>query len=642
MLETWKRNRAALLASAAVGLLVVSSPTIASDAGFAAAEQVDQESYIEFLDVWLYTHIGDSRGPNGPDLIPARDNIAMLMESYGLDVELEPFSYGSGTYHNVVGTKLGTVHPDQEFIIGSHYDSVSNPGADDNASGTALVLEAARIISQYESDYTIRFVTFSMEEAGLIGSEAYVDAHFADDILGMISADMVAYDTGTDNCNVYGRSASDPIKQAMADAVAEYGSGLGATIGGDTPYSDHAPFEAAGLQACLLIEGLVWSNPFYHTQDDNFENPDNLNFDYAEKMARSVVGWLVDAAGVHVPFEALEFVYPDGRPEFADPSGGTTIRVEVAGVGDTVPEPGTGMLHYKIGDTWQEEPMVVAGENIYDAVLPAASCGETIRYYFSAESTGGETFSDPRTAPDVFFSATAALGEAVYMEDDFETDLGWTVSGDAATGQWERGIPVGGGDRGDPATDYDGSGRCYLTGNFDGDSDIDDGYTYLTSPALDLSTGSALIEYALWYTNNAGSDPNNDLFKIWVSNDGGANYQLVEIVGPMSPSGWNIHTFDVSDFVVPTDQVRVMYEASDLNAGSVVEAGIDAFRVFEYECESVCPEDLNGDDTVSVMDLLMLLDAWGACPDCPEDLNDDGTVNVMDLLMLLEAWGPCG
>jgi hypothetical protein len=57
-----------------------------------------------------------------------------------------------------------------------------------------------------------------------------------------------------------------------------------------------------------------------------------------------------------------------------------------------------------------------------------------------------------------------------------------------------------------------------------------------------------------------------------------------------------------------------------------------------------CPEDLNGDGSVDVLDLLQLLDAWGPCPrggDCPEDLNDDGAVDVLDLLQLLDAWGPC-
>ncbi|MDY7108666.1 MAG: M20/M25/M40 family metallo-hydrolase [Planctomycetota bacterium] len=315
------RNRlagSAFIALAAIGTVFLPA-AIASEEGMFAAEQVSELSYDDFMANWLYTHIGDDRGPNGPEHDMARDNIASLMEGYGLTVELEAFQYWGETWHNVVGTKVGTVYPDQEYIIGAHYDSVSNPGADDNASGVALVLEAARIITQYDSQYTIRFIAFDMEETGLNGSEAYVDDHYTDDILGMISADMVAYDTGTNECNIYGRSASNPIKNTVADAVSEYGDGLTPVIGGDTPYSDHAPFESAGFQACLFIEREVWNNPFYHTQDDNYENPDNLNFPYAVKMTRSIVGWLVDEAGVLVEMNECPADFDgDGDVDTAD------------------------------------------------------------------------------------------------------------------------------------------------------------------------------------------------------------------------------------------------------------------------------------------------------------------------------------
>jgi hypothetical protein len=195
----------------AVGLSVALLPiAAASNEGHAAADQVSEATYRYFLgdnqgvEGILFTHASDNRGPNGPDHDPARENIATHLESYGLSVTLEPFTYWGDTYYNVVATQAGTLHPDQEYIVGAHYDSVDNPGADDDASGVSLVLEAARILSQYESDYTIRYVGFDMEESGLIGSQAYVDAHIGDDILGMISADMVAYNTGANHADIYG------------------------------------------------------------------------------------------------------------------------------------------------------------------------------------------------------------------------------------------------------------------------------------------------------------------------------------------------------------------------------------------------------------------------------------------------------
>ena len=293
--------------------LLVAREASGSPIGQAAVDQVSEANYRYYLGDTvsetgiLYTHDGDSRNVGEPQHDLARANIIAEFESFGLPVVLEAFTYSGGTYYNVVATKTGTTYPDQQYVIGAHFDSISYytsaPGADDNASGVSLVLETARILSQYESEYTIKFIAFDREEQGLYGSYAYVDAHDTDDIQAMISIDMISYDPDTNNALLRGDDdPALPLKTALRQAVATYSEYQGITLtstdGGWNGQSDHAPFHYAGYQAVLFIEGEGWSNPYIHSPDDSVDTPGYINYPYAIRMVKSIVGYLADNAGV--------------------------------------------------------------------------------------------------------------------------------------------------------------------------------------------------------------------------------------------------------------------------------------------------------------------------------------------------------
>ncbi|MFG0331547.1 MAG: hypothetical protein ACF8PN_16790 [Phycisphaerales bacterium] len=281
------------------------------------------------------------------------------------------------------------------------------------------------------------------------------------------------------------------------------------------------------------------------------------------------------------PLELLDFTYPNGLPDAIDPDGGTTVRVEVvANVSN--PAPGTGELHYDTGSGFQTVAMVEVSPNIYDAVFPAVPCESIVEFYFSAETTDGSTATDPAGAPARgVYTAFGARSVSVVFEDDFEDDRGWTVTNqNVEAGAWVRGDPAQGGTRGDPADDFDGSGKCFITGNTF-EEDLDGGPTILLSPSFDASAGAALVSYARWFTNDDG----DDRLVVEISNDNGNSWTQVESVG--NSAGWTYRTIRVEDFVTPSASMRMRFTAADQPNNSVTEAAVDAFQVAVLNCDDL-------------------------------------------------------
>jgi hypothetical protein len=332
-----------------------------------------------------------------------------------------------------------------------------------------------------------------------------------------------------------------------------------------------------------------------------------------------------------------------------DPIGGTIVDITIAS-GSVDPVSGTGMLHWSTGNADGTAPLNELGNDNYQAVFPAFDCESVVNWYISIDTSDGATITSPTNAPKTTWSGLAISGYEVNFEDDFEDDLGWAVSGNATDGQWDRGVPVGAGDRCDPPTDGDGSGSCYLTDNVDGNSDVDGGTTILTSPVMDASS-SPTLSYSRWYSNGSdcsGGNPMNDTMVVDFSIDDGQTWMNLETIGPGGSEvsgGWFHKEFDLAAVTgfVPSTQFRLRFSVSDLGSGSVVEAGVDGMLLSGGFCddEVACPSDVTGDGVVSVTDLLALIAAWGPCSGCDADLDGNGIVDVSDLLTVIGDWGPC-
>jgi len=213
----------------------------------------------------------------------------------------DPFSFGSTNSKNLVITKTGTLYPNKYIIICGHYDTIVGPGVSDNGSGTSILLEAARILKDIPTEYSIKFIHFSGEEQGLIGSNHYVNnvAYQGGiqklDIKLVFNIDQVGGQIGNLNNTIIcerdtggvpgNNAASNTATQELAVCTGLY-SPLQTSIY-YTYGSDYVPFEAKGYTITGFYEYTRSENE--HSTDDNLTNIDPV---YVFNVGKAAVGAL--------------------------------------------------------------------------------------------------------------------------------------------------------------------------------------------------------------------------------------------------------------------------------------------------------------------------------------------------------------
>ncbi len=335
-------------------------------------------------------------------------------------------------------------------------------------------------------------------------------------------------------------------------------------------------------------------------------------------------------------------------PAELDPGTHLQVRVLVDPREDDLVD-GSVKLRYRStgGGVWSMADMEPEGPGgNWVAYVPAMECGDSPEFYVSCEGAVSGLVEHPSGGADNAYNWLVG-SLLIALEDNGETNGDWVVSGDAADGQWNRGVPVNC-DRGDPPADEDGSGACWLTDNSSSDgcnSDVDEGSTILTSGVIDLADiDSPVLSYARWFSNTYGAAPNTDTFVVEYSTNG-SSWSILETVGPNGPDvdgGWVRVEWDLDGIIGGAEQMQLRFTASDIGSStqSVVEAGVDGIIVSATDCDDVgTPGDANGDGTVDVNDILAVIAAWGqSCNGCLEDLDGSGYVDVSDLLLVIANW----
>jgi Zn-dependent M28 family amino/carboxypeptidase len=249
------------------------------------------------------------------------------MKSYGLDVEDDPIEGVDEKYANIIG-KLRQRNPSQKILlVGAHYDTTDvSPGADDNASGVAVMLEVARVLAPSNGKRAIQFVGFTLEEGGFLGSEHYARrirklklpfygaivlecVGFTDPSPGSQAAPPGLPIRIPDRGNfigVVGNQSAKGMRDAFEEAGRLYVPALPVTsflVPGrgeqfpDTRRSDHVPFWDRGHQGILLTDTANFRNPHYHRASDRLET---LDLPFMVSVARTLAATLVDVAGLTV------------------------------------------------------------------------------------------------------------------------------------------------------------------------------------------------------------------------------------------------------------------------------------------------------------------------------------------------------
>ena len=242
----------------------------------------------------------------------ARTYITDTLSDLGWEPQLETFDNGG---INIVAEQPGTTTDGGTLLIGAHYDTVrDSPGADDNATAVATLLEVARIFAAQPHLRSLRLVFFDQEELGLLGSTAYASQpQNLESLVGAMVLDMVGYTCDQPGCQTYPEALPiNPPTSSRGNFIGVIGDldhpelmaalqssdrpdpppvftlpvPLSADLPLDLARSDHVPFWQQGIGAVLVTDTANFRNPHYHQPTDT---PDTLDFEFFTGVVQRVV-----------------------------------------------------------------------------------------------------------------------------------------------------------------------------------------------------------------------------------------------------------------------------------------------------------------------------------------------------------------
>lgn len=548
------------------------------------------------LQTWVqsYSSYTNRDSQNLANFNAGKAQLIAQLQGYGYTPVSESWSGTHGT--NIVVDIPGVVNPNRFVVVGAHFDTRNNAGgvnavgrgADDNTSGSAAVLELARILSTAGAfENSIRLVWFSGEEYGLLGSNANATnmVNQGKQVIGMLNMDMISYRVSTDarDCDFATNNTSAALtsfcQQTCPLYVPNWASTSGTLSAGS---SDHASYNSAGIPAAFFFEDLTQYFPQIHTSADAYPTSTN-DFVLAKMICQGV---LACAATLADPVD-LVLAHTE-LPDTTDASGPYVVDANITSLyGSTI----TGAtLRYRLrgAANWTSAVMSNVSGSTWRASIPALGSPATIEYYVEGVDDQGASEVAPKGAdlgalPYDFFVGVRTVIYATGFEEG--TDNGWTHAQVATQDDWQRGALFG--KAGDPTAAFAGT-RAW--GNDLGPTGWNGFYTnsvnnWLRSPSIDCSSASQVfLEFRRWLTVESGQF---DQARIRV------NGQLVwsnPTNSDLIDSSWIPVQLDISAIAGANPAVQVEFS---LQSDAGVTFGgwtIDAFAVVKVEPGTLsCP-----------------------------------------------------
>lgn len=271
----------------------------------------------------LSEEIGDRSLFNYRALQKAEEYITEQFRSFGYDIEFQEYTISDKPTKNIIALKEGAKNPEEIIIIGAHYDTCFNPGADDNASAVAALLELARLLHDKETNRSIKFIAFVNEEPPFfhtenMGSRIYVKGakERGEDIKGALILEMIGYYSNEAHSQRYpplfglfypnkgnfigvvGNFASQWLVKRVASffkANSQFPveSIVAPSIVSGVDFSDNWSFWKEGYPAVMITDTAFYRYPHYHSDSDTYEKLDYVSM---QEVVKGLSGVLFDLA----------------------------------------------------------------------------------------------------------------------------------------------------------------------------------------------------------------------------------------------------------------------------------------------------------------------------------------------------------